>query len=129
MQYGNNEFEGGFWERLRMLIGKERPFTWAIRVGIPKSTFSNCMNNGQILPLKHLLKVVEATGVSLTWLITGEGESGPSGAPGHTPSEGEVISELVLYTKKLPANKQAMVRDIIKRIAEEDAVPKKAGRR
>lgn len=122
----SNEYESGFWERLRVLIGTERPFTWAARVGIPKSTFSNCMNGGQILPLKHLLKVVEVTGVSLTWLIMGEDESGLAGATVKSLSEDEVIKELILYTKKLPANKQAMVRDIIKRIAEEECRPQKA---
>lgn len=126
----NNEYENGFWERLNKLIGSERPFTWAARVGIPKSTFSNCMNSGQILPLKHLLKVVESTGVSLTWLIMGEGKAGAGRvkAPGRIPSEDEVINELILYTKKLPANKQAMVRDLIKRIAEEESALKKRGR-
>jgi len=107
-----------FWDRLGAVMGNERPFAWAARIGIPKSTFSHCMNCKMILPLKHLLKIVEVTGISLKWLITGE--KGGREGPARPLTEDKVLGELLEIARKLPAAKREMVRDIVKRIAEEE---------
>lgn len=116
MTHNNDKFREGFWERIETLIGEERPFSWAARVGIPKSTFSHCMNNNIVLPLRHLLNVAEQTGVSLSWLVGSEEDEQVLRV-----RESALIDEMVDYIKALSPEKQAMIRDIIKRIAEEES--------
>ncbi len=63
----------GFRERLAAVIGDEQPFAWAARVGIPRATFSRIWKEGAPPRAVHLKRIAEATGVSLDWLLTGEG--------------------------------------------------------
>lgn len=59
--------------RLKQLIGEEKPHAWATKVGIPASTFSRIWNNDGELSQKYLSLTSEKTGVSIDWLLTGEG--------------------------------------------------------
>ncbi len=59
--------------RLAKLIGKEKPFVWARRVGLSAATFNRVWNQGGQLKSAQLEKIHLNTGVSLNWLITGEG--------------------------------------------------------
>jgi phage repressor protein C with HTH and peptisase S24 domain len=63
----------GFRKRLGELIGKQRPFSWAVKAGIPKPTFRKYWVDGVIPKTEYLLKIAEFTGCTVDWLLTGEG--------------------------------------------------------
>lgn len=73
-----------FHARLAALVGETPPFTWAARVGISKGAFSRIWHRGTIPGPRLLRRISAATGVSLDWLVTGEGR--PSA--GHAGVEG-----------------------------------------
>ncbi len=58
--------------RLELAIGDEKPFAWAARVGIEKATFSRYWNQGTV-PTGPILKKIAQAGISIDWLLTGEG--------------------------------------------------------
>jgi len=62
-----------FKDRLTELIGKEKPFAWAARVGINKGSFSRMWKEGALPKAEHLIRISLTTGVSTDWLLTGEG--------------------------------------------------------
>lgn len=79
-----------FMERLKLLIGDEKPFAWASRVGIPSSTFARIWKAGTVPTAKFLRLIRQNTGVSLDWLLTGEGPmwaGEAAAAPAPTPVE------------------------------------------
>lgn len=55
------------------LIGREKPFAWAKRIGIPGPTFDRVWNHGGQLKSNYLALISEKTGVSINWLLTGQG--------------------------------------------------------
>jgi phage repressor protein C with HTH and peptisase S24 domain len=63
----------GLKARLEKLIGEEKPFSWASRVGIPGATFTRLWKEGVAPKSETLLKIHETTGASIDWLLTGEG--------------------------------------------------------
>ncbi|MDD5272182.1 MAG: helix-turn-helix transcriptional regulator [Methylovulum sp.] len=63
-----------FHRRLTQLIGGESPFTWARRMGISKGAFSRIWNEGSVPGSEHLVSIKNGTGVSLDWLLAGEGD-------------------------------------------------------
>ncbi|MBF0192869.1 MAG: helix-turn-helix domain-containing protein, partial [Magnetococcales bacterium] len=68
----------GFTQRLLSLIGDDPPYTWAIRMGIPKATMHGLLR--QASPsTATLLRIAEGTDVSVTWLLTGRGPERVSG--------------------------------------------------
>jgi len=113
----SNELGKGFVERLLSVIGEEKPYTWAARVQIPKSTLHNCLSNKSVPSAKYLLRISETTGRSINWLLTGSEKAG--GKP-HPPQYDEVVQGLIRDVLRLPANKRAMVRDLVKRILSEE---------
>src|SRR5574341_356577 len=70
-----------FHGRLRRVIGTAPPFAWAKQVGISKGAFTRIWKQGTIPTAELLYRIRRATGVSLDWLLTGEGEPGGSAAP------------------------------------------------
>ncbi|MCW2248666.1 transcriptional regulator with XRE-family HTH domain [Azospirillum fermentarium] len=62
-----------FHARLEMLIGPEKPFAWAKRVGIPSGTFARIWKEKTIPTGDHLNRIADVTGVSLDWLLRGHG--------------------------------------------------------
>ena len=68
-----------FHSRLRQLVGQERPYSWAARVGISKGAFTRIWREGTVPSAELLLRIREHAGVSLDWLLTGEG-AGPGEA-------------------------------------------------
>jgi phage repressor protein C with HTH and peptisase S24 domain len=62
----------GFHARLRQLIGDEAPYAWAERMGISKGAFTRIWKEGTVPTSELLLRIREATGVSLDWLLLGE---------------------------------------------------------
>lgn len=58
-----------FRERLALVIGPEKPFAWAKRLGISSATFSRIWNNGATPKVETLLRISRTTGVSLDWLM------------------------------------------------------------
>lgn len=62
-----------FHARLSAIIGKESPFAWAERIGIPKGTFHRVWNEGTVPGPDHLRRIAEKTGITIDWLLTGDG--------------------------------------------------------
>ncbi len=62
-----------FHTRLALLIGGEKPFAWAKRVGIPSGTFARIWKERTIPTGDHLNRIADVTGVSLDWLLRGQG--------------------------------------------------------
>lgn len=62
-----------FHARLILIIKDEQPFTWAARVGISKGAFHRIWNEGTVPGPDHLKRISQTTGVSIDWLLTGEG--------------------------------------------------------
>lgn len=71
-----------FKERLERLIGDEKPFSWATRVGVAGATFSRMWNDGVPPKADSLEKIAKVTGVSIDWLLTGEGAMMRGEVPG-----------------------------------------------
>ncbi len=69
------KFRNDFKERLTSIIGHEKPFAWAKRIGLPSATFSRIWNGGIAPKPDTLLLIAEKTGVCIDWLLTGEGPS------------------------------------------------------
>ena len=76
-----------FKARLEVLVGEEQPFSWAARLGIAKGSFSRIWNEGVLPRGPTLAKIASATGVSLDWLVRGEGpmRRGEGGGGGEAP--------------------------------------------
>lgn len=64
----------GFLPRLQQLIGDEKPYPWAGRIGLSQATFNRIWKEGVIPKGDSLLLIAEKTGVSIDWLLTGKGE-------------------------------------------------------
>lgn len=62
-----------FKNRLVQLMGKETPAAWAERVGLDSDSFSTIWKDGASPSAADLLRIKSATGVSIDWLLTGEG--------------------------------------------------------
>lgn len=63
----------GFLSRLTQLIGDKKPFRWAAEVGISKGAFDRIWNKGTVPSAELLVRIYNATGVSIDWLLTGQG--------------------------------------------------------
>lgn len=63
--------ELSFSERLLRLIGDEKPFAWAARNDIAKSSIHNVLKSGRPPGPDQLVKISKATGRSIEWLLTG----------------------------------------------------------
>lgn len=67
-----------FVKRLKLLIGEQRPYTWASAVGISKGAFSRIYNEG-IIPGPDLLRRIKRhSRCTLDWLVDGDGLPPPS---------------------------------------------------
>jgi len=84
-----SELDTGFASRLRTLIGGEKPYAWAARVGLSKGVFTGIWRTGSTPRPKTLEKIRAATGVSIDWLLRGEGAPFPADAPLRTESNCE----------------------------------------
>lgn len=62
-----------FRARLEELIGDEKPFVWAARIGLTPGVFNRMWNEGTPPKADSLILIEAATGVSLTWFLTGKG--------------------------------------------------------
>ncbi len=76
------------------------------------------MAKGTVLPAKYLVKVAERTGHSIDWLLTGDEATGCHAAD--MDEKDSIISEVSEYMKPFLPDARKMVRDIVKRIAEEE---------
>lgn len=63
----------GFVKRLKLLIGSEKPYPWAARIGITQATFNRMWKDGVAPKSDTLLLISEKTGCSIDWLLTGQG--------------------------------------------------------
>lgn len=62
-----------FKDRLSQLMGKKMPAVWAERVGLDNDSFAMIWKDGMPPSAADLLQIKSATGVSIDWLLTGEG--------------------------------------------------------
>lgn len=92
--------QSSFVDRLKMLIGDEKPYPWANRLGIAQATFNRIWKDGWIPKGETLLLISEKTGCSIDWLLTGEGEmrrgnqpAVKEAAPGQAPTNGHPASK------------------------------------
>jgi phage repressor protein C with HTH and peptisase S24 domain len=80
-------------QRLRWLIGDESIYHFAVRCGLPDSTLRKYLRGSQ--PTADRLALIgRCTGVSVDWLVTGEGEAYPSE---QSRIVGEQLVRLPLY--------------------------------
>ncbi len=61
-----------FKDRLKILMGSLRPYTFARKCGIEKGLFQNYWQRGKIPTYENLLKLQKGTGCSIDWLLTGK---------------------------------------------------------
>ena len=61
-----------FKDRLKILIGKQRPYTFAKKVGIEKGLFQYYWQKGKIPTYKQLEKLIAYTGCTMEWILTGK---------------------------------------------------------
>jgi len=66
--------QSGFLQRLQYLIGDEKPYPWAARIGITQATFNRMWKEGIAPKADILLLISEKTECSIDWLLTGKGE-------------------------------------------------------
>lgn len=74
-----------FRSRLGQIVGSQDPFAWAKNAGIPSSTWDRVWNHGLIPKAATLVKIAEASGQTVDWLIKGpppQARRSPSGNPG-----------------------------------------------
>ncbi len=95
----------GFRSRLARLVGGDEPFVWAKQVGIPSSTFDRIWNGGSVPKAETLLRIARHCGVSIDWLLTGEGQMRP-GVQAHNQVPMAAIDPL-LYGRALEQVKAA----------------------
>lgn len=69
--------DSSFKDRLKILMGDERPYAWCRKVKIEKGLFQYYWQKGKIPKYENLLKIRNYTGCSLDWLMTGEGDPFP----------------------------------------------------
>lgn len=82
--------EQKFSDRLLMLIGDAKPYSWAAKHGMARASMFNVLNNNGLPSANQLIKISESTGVSTDWLLTGKGPkyknektASPAQAPGN----------------------------------------------
>ncbi|MHA3102681.1 hypothetical protein [Acinetobacter sp. ANC 3791] len=74
MQKDVMDLDAQFWERIETLIGDERPYPWAERVGINRSAFQSSRSRGK-KPLPKTVRIwAEKIGCSYDWLNNGVGK-------------------------------------------------------
>lgn len=61
-----------FKDRLKILMGKDRPYTWGQKAGIQKGVFAHYWAQERMPTYLRLLKIQNYTGCSLDWLISGQ---------------------------------------------------------
>ena len=84
-----------FHERLSRLIGNEKAYAWAGKVGISKGAFSRIWKDGTVPSPDLLIRIKEATGASIDWLLTGAGEMFPGLAGAGEQSGGDPEDDYV----------------------------------
>ena len=84
-----------FSERLLHLIGEEKPFAWAARNDVAKSSIHNVLKFGRPPGPDQLIKISRATGRSIEWLLTGRDFSAQHKGIGIDDDDGERNPELV----------------------------------
>ncbi|BBH15345.1 MULTISPECIES: S24 family peptidase [Chromobacterium] len=65
--------QSDFKQRLELLIGAEKPYAWATRIGINKGSFTNMWYHGGVPRAATASKIAEASGCRLEWLLHGSG--------------------------------------------------------
>lgn len=90
-----------FWDRMHLLIGSERPYTWAERHGIPKSSFQAARQRGS-KPLTSTLNDWAARiGCDPDWLASGAGEPWPTQTQRQSQSQDAPIPQPQINTDLL----------------------------
>jgi phage repressor protein C with HTH and peptisase S24 domain len=64
--------KSNFADRILKIIGDDKPYSWALRNGIAKSSIHNVLKTGRPPGADQLLKISQAANVTVDWLLTGE---------------------------------------------------------
>lgn len=63
--------DNGFRQRLSLVLGRNKPYAWARKIGLPPATFDRIWQQGGLPRAETLLLIARKTGVDLHWLLTG----------------------------------------------------------
>ncbi len=83
-----------FRDRLRYLVGDEKPYSWCKKANIEKGLFQYYWQKGNIPKSDNLLKIRACTGCSIDWLLTGDGEAFPYRAEDISSTLSTVFSQI-----------------------------------
>lgn len=83
-----------FRDRLRYLVGDEKPYSWCKKVNIEKGLFQYYWQRGNIPKSDNLIKIKAYTGCSIDWLLTGEGEAFPYRAEDVSSTLATIFSQI-----------------------------------
>lgn len=64
--------EKTFKDRVLEKLGKRKPTPWGISIGLNRGALNRIFNQGVVPRAEHLIKISDALGVSINWLLTGE---------------------------------------------------------
>lgn len=106
MDATNTEFDDtGFTGRLTLLMGEEKPYKFALRCGISRTSMKAFLERNTVFTGKNLVKIRKATGVSLDWLLTGDGSMYAHPSPRSLMRAGDIAPGTYLppRTASLPA--------------------------
>ena len=87
-----------FHARLKILIGEEHPYGWAAKVGISKGAFNRIWKEGTVPSPDKLKSIAEFTGVTIDWLLTGEGPMMRGEAVSHQASQPPTWTRTAAWT-------------------------------
>ncbi|MHA3079518.1 hypothetical protein [Acinetobacter sp. ANC 5502] len=98
-----------FWVRIETLIGDERPYPWAERVGINRSAFQSARSRGKKPLPKTVRTWAEKIGCSYNWLNNGVGKPF---------SDNEIVQEIEKHEILTPNNKEILDRSLLQKAFE-----------
>lgn len=122
------EHRGGEWgrgvaERLWALKGAAGVRAFAERVGVAPSLVSSYLNGGRLPTAERLQRIAERTGVSLDWLLLGEGGAAPR-FRGQDRNQAELEADVAAYVARAasPLLVKAFVDPAVQRVEVDGAL-------
>ncbi|UTH76031.1 helix-turn-helix transcriptional regulator [Chromobacterium sp. IIBBL 290-4] len=92
-----------FRQRLELLIGLEKPYAWAARIGINKGSFTNMWYKGGVPRQATARRIADSCDVRFEWLMFGEGAMRDAARAREEPRREEpVAADLERQQDKIP---------------------------
>ncbi|MDH3975706.1 MAG: helix-turn-helix domain-containing protein [Deltaproteobacteria bacterium] len=86
--------EKTFRDRVLEKLGNRKPTPWGLSIGLTLGAINRIFNQGVVPRADHLIKISDALGVSINWLLTGEEVSPKYVSCGETPIVDEKLVDL-----------------------------------